>query len=1209
MKACRMTLCMALAVLVSGICSAAPERVEVTDVYRAAPFKAKMALTDMAEETGRRFDFDDGSMGNFTHFEGVENVRVKDGVLLFTVPTGEAVLGWGNYRGAQEPEERARLWNGRNRIRMRVRQSTAKAVYNMTLWANGEAETPHSYLIKHRATVEHPGVNWRVLDFDASQVGGDGFELTISCISNAVVQIDWIRIMRPEATGCFRRTFEIPEGRQPWRAIGIIASGTTLSVNGTPVPSGMTLRQSNHDAISLDLMPYLNEGRNCLALTANLQETEDVFIYFQGQVILDNGDVINLDGVEDWKARAAPQEGWQEAGFDDGEWEAAEGVTRDEKLWPEWAFTYMLKRSTLYPLAEYDGRIVYRNPDGERLMFRSEKPVRFRVALPAGMAAMDPEIDWTLRRAHRLEETDLKNGTAAEFRKDGDSILFDLPLGNLEQAVYTIETTLKAGGEVIEERYRTPFIVYGRTEQPEVAGTDYLDGLDVELEDTIDFTDPDDPHPWIEKSGETGHNTMTAEQPLVTEPNLVEKDGLKYRETSFDRVTSFFSYQFSFEHPGDWYMLEIDYPSNATRSMGISLSWPYIPRSGMPSKGTPRKDFFTESGPGIITGYHNPVSNTIETFRWLHRAEEGVHTVDLLNVMNNERAAASAFRVYHVRGGLPAMKLPENPQRFVGVHIERPYNLGINFALERPGYHGFSYDAKGVDFMGHYIHRMAYFHETAKHYVEYMRFSGQNFHVFGCYQYHPTNWSYALPNRVASSSQVPCDIRDMLCAYFDANDIGSMSLVEFNSDFNLRDRFNVTDEQMRAGADTLVEVNKDNRQHNSSQLNPVHPIVEQAYRQVVSDLGYKYARWPGWRGVYLMPYTSPWGFGPNLVPANPRNQDPYDVGYSDATVRAFEEETGVDVPGDGPDRFAERHAFLTKPDMLQTWTDWRCMRQARFALIARDELRRYRPDLDCVMANYLPRERVAEWAENPDTSYRDANRRWGFDASMYKEHEGVWYGRYIWPTLPHKNSPHSIRHRTSAEVAADYARDINRIVAIRDDWIERDMIMQPGTDWPWNFTKSRTLPQFGGDLRKECFTQAMIGNDPEIVLFGFADVGEFIGQEQQTREISREIVCLPEAKLEALPETGPEKPLTIRRGKAGERFYFYAANPDPQPTVVQITLQGAGEVFEAATDTPADVRDAGAARTLSVELVPYGMKSFYSDNPDMDVTAWSQSTP
>ena len=89
-----------------------------------------------------------------------------------------------------------------------------------------------------------------------------------------------------------------------------------------------------------------------------------------------------------------------------------------------------------------------------------------------------------------------------------------------------------------------PLIVLKKLKQNLIAGTSYLEGLELELEDTIDFTDPNDPHPSLE--GRVVEGEAVEE---VATPRIVRKDGLTYREITGDRRGSYLSYRLEFRRP------------------------------------------------------------------------------------------------------------------------------------------------------------------------------------------------------------------------------------------------------------------------------------------------------------------------------------------------------------------------------------------------------------------------------------------------------------------------------------------------------------------------------------------------------------------------------------------------------------------------------------------------------------------------------------
>ncbi len=1180
---------------ICAISATAFEKTVQEDVYRALPLKPVLVKSDLTKRDGFHWKKGRDAVEQFNSFSPeVRGQKIEGGVLSFTVASDKAALSWGNCRGLQKKDEVQELFDGINLIDMEVRQSKPKSQWSIELWGGGN-QMGKAYRSEVRAFGKSG--SWETLSFSAFNPGADGFTLVLVSEADNQIEIKNLRFSRPEATGCFVRDFQVPSGGKIWRAIGSVSSGTTLWVNGKTVDTGYAGAQRNGRVISVDIAPFLRNGNNRVAVSGVFAKNSEVFFYFQGRVVLENGEIIELDAPNGWKSSPSIPENWMLPDYDVSQWKDAEVFStkadRSDPLYPSSTMVYAFKRATLYPLIEYDGRIVYRNSDATRLWFRSEKPVKLEILIPAGLADKTPEIVWALRRIQGVDEIDVASGTEKTFNRRDKSLVFTPDLGLLPQAVYTLEATLKSDGKLLEKRYREPLMVFGRTVQQEVAGTSFEQGMERELETEIDFTDPKSPYPWVDKAGEDDANPTIAKKPLLKTPRIVRNGDMVYRETQDDSVISLFSYRFEFKHPGDWYTLELDYPNDKPRAIAVSITNPY--QDGKPSK----KGFMTESGPGVVTGVDVPVSNKMQTLKWIHRADRGEQTIDIVNLDKGKRAAASKVRIYHVKGNLPAMRTVTTNQRFFGAHEERPLHIGLNFGIDYPGQYEQYYKSKDVDFLGYYLYRLAWYADVANHYTQYLRFSGQNFHVIGSYQYNEDNMSYSLPNRVIGSSQVPCDIREALLKYFEANDIKAMSLVEFWATRGMKEKRDVSDAQVAAGIDTTMPVLKNGKQMATFQ-NYIHPEVEKAYLNIIDDLSKKFADSPAWMGVYLMPYPNQVGFGPALCTPT---GSPLDVDYSDATVQAFVQDTGIKVPGEGPDRFQKRYDFLTSDKMKEKWLDWRCQRQRDIFVKTRDVLKKHRKDLNCVVGDYISvSERIEPWRMSIK-SYRDSNRLFGFDGSMYKDIEGLSFGRYMYSRAMPAHSPSVRDHWTSPEVMAFYPDSPIRLVADMTGWHELSEILPENADWPFIRNIARFLPRKDLDNSKECFTLAMIMSDPNLVLFGFADVGEMVGQEQQTREIARAITSLPAVKLPLVLNTGIDSNLAIRAGTANGKYYFYVANPVFWNIAAEVTIIGTEKVFDAASGEEVKTIRRGNSLVVPIALGPFGVRTFYTGDPGATVNA------
>ena len=93
----------------------------------------------------------------------------------------------------------------------------------------------------------------------------------------------------------------------------------------------------------------------------------------------------------------------------------------------------------------------------------------------------------------------------------------------------------KSEDKIIEEREPEPLVVTGKVEMPVTAGDSLEQGLKTTLEKVIDFTDPNDPHPWFETDakGPFAVNFYWDKRYYheIKKPLVVERNGLKYRVT------------------------------------------------------------------------------------------------------------------------------------------------------------------------------------------------------------------------------------------------------------------------------------------------------------------------------------------------------------------------------------------------------------------------------------------------------------------------------------------------------------------------------------------------------------------------------------------------------------------------------------------------------------------------------------------------------
>lgn len=632
----------------------------IQDLFRAV----NLTIPAREEELGRdvyqrSWDFSALDKGNFTAFSPqVQKLAVTpDGSLGFLTPPGRAVLVWGNGDGKQPLRQRLFLWSGDQTVHLRVRQ---KADVSSTWTLDFRHDSPPSRWKQLGDTAtrnglkrELRGTEWQTLKFDArvtsflSRAGivPDGFVIAVQTPVENSFEIQSLRITRPVYEGYCRKEFDLPQGKI-WRAVAEAGYGYRLYVNGREVPlqnsvfqlprwDGPADYRSNRRSpdgpgtIPVDLSPYLRPGRNCIGMRVK-QVGILMHLYLQCRVVMDSGDTVLVDTDRNWQYAAKAPDGWSNPGRIAGDW--APAATGGLGILGYVVSDYLIEGGGYWMgpgFPPYDGRIVLESPAKNEpcLYFDAGQSVATRVRIPAGLANRQPTIAWQLTGydAKTHEEPVLREGTADRFEREGDSLLYRLDAGVLLRGAYALGIVLRdANGKTIEARPREPLMVIGRVPMREVNGDSYEDGLDLALETEIDFTNPGDPHPCVETTvGENGSLQV------CRAPRIVRKPGLVYRESSPNsgRAVPTISYSLTLKHPGDYYLMVLEYPNDTDRWSGLAI--------------TPANDEWTRAGPSVWTGDRYPLTDKLQELKCLYRAEPGATTVTLVPIQRHSTAAAA----------------------------------------------------------------------------------------------------------------------------------------------------------------------------------------------------------------------------------------------------------------------------------------------------------------------------------------------------------------------------------------------------------------------------------------------------------------------------------------------------------------------------------------------------------------------------------------
>jgi len=1181
--------------------------VEVGQLYRAPGMQTFEEEVDLAERSPEgSLDFSGPNRANFTYEgPGVDDFECDAKGLRFKTSDQSALLGWGNFEGRQGLDERVPMFNGWNEVEMTVRQTAESSKWTLELWADGSNETglydPSAihWRLQPKQSITVEGTELQTVRFRVYKGGADGFGLTIDGPAGNEIRIESIRIMQRNNAGFFRREVEVPAGKV-WRAVGEIRRDLRFFVNGTEVPVS-----SIHEITApVDFTAYLKPGAsNVLAIESNNAEP----VYFQGRIIMEDGKILEVDGGSGWLSAATGENEWNKPGFDASSWGEAnlESITSQHHFKRRWPV--------------YDGPLLIENPGKDPLLyFDAQKPVNLFVRLPGGIPETGLELEWILRRVeigNRRPEVARGSLETSVVSESGQSRTFEIEPGSLEMGVYTLELALKRDGSLWETRFEEPLVVVGRLPMEEVAGETLEEGLDLVLEQVIDFTVTDSAYLSVE-AAPRGRNEPGVRIP---EPRIVEKDGIRYRELGDSARGAALSYRFEFARPQSWYLMVLEYPNDAERWTGISVN-SAARTTGRESGYAPWQIFeapWSTSGPSIVTGGKYPLDDQMHEMSWLQWADSEIQTLEMVNLVEGLPAAGARVRIYRVESPLPAIKIDESGERFFGIHTERARSLGRTFAdTDGMDMYQNRYDKLSYDMVDRFTQRLRWYFDAVTNYTEYLRFTGQNFHVMGAFQYDTGNTPYAAPERVEGDGRLLQDIRDIALRVFEQNGITMMSMVEYVGHQDLRIKHAASNHMVGEGADVVTFVSKDGEQ-GGWHINPLHPATEEGYLRVVDDLAAKFSHSPAWKGIYYFVYIDGGGFGPAPVALH---HSPLDFCYSDATMAAFESDTGVRVPGEAgdPARFQQRYLFLTSAAMRDKWIAWRTQVPRHIMERTLETLHAYRPDLDVMYGYHLGVHSIRFWLEESGKDYATYFREQGMDPSVVADNPNLWFGRYIYPTGPFSGRrSHPWEQMLGKEPIDFYNVGPNRLVALATCWTELPTVM-PGVEqggrsteigategaevpenWPMPGTIGRFIPQAHGDNSMEPFTAAMIGSDPDVLVFGMTDVNIINSREQQVRTIAKAITPLPKALMEPVLGTADFRHNLAVRARADENgLWFYAANPCPWPIAGHIVFDNAETKVVRASDGGAvEVAVENGAALLPVSLPAFGIQTFFARNP------------
>jgi hypothetical protein len=964
----------------------------------------------------------------------------------------------------------------------------------------------------------------------------------------------------------YRQSFIIPEGAI-FKAIVNTSYVTELFVNGFKVPDTHRYMGACYSywTVGVDITKYLKSGKNVLGIHA-WKGGNPLYAYIDGKVVMASGKIININN-SGWKVKAAPiPDGWAEPDFNNDTWKLAK--TRQPA-----DYNYGGR------VRAYIGYLLIENQYQEKLIYYDKKDVLFSIISPSGIVKKDLKLQYAIHNVESGEE--IRKGEISEFKIENEKSTALINENKIQRGVYVLSLQLKQGNKVIEERKNEPFIVVGKVPQKEVSSEEELQkAMGLKLVDTIKCTDQDDNHPSLEG---------------IVKSSIVRSNGLSYRETGAKKGDSFLAYKVQFDTIDQPYLIVFEYPDDKERKTQFTVATiPEDPKRAVESKNI--WAYTRESG-SAITGGNFTLSKKMRNFPILYYPWKNDAMV-IVNAMKDKyTAAVSRILIYKVEE-LPVLKINQSGERFLGMHTERGYSFrkmlsGVSENMYNPN----SYSCTPLWDQRWSPESFAIWYKTAERLVQYLRYSGQNTLVIGCFQYDIFNTAYAFPTFVGGkSSRLEPDFREIIAALFSENNLHLFGGIELANLYPVQWAKifpTPSDDQVRKGADTAWCVSKNGNQFMRSQHVPngqipniFHPQVEAYIKRIINEVCQKLSPYPSFKGLYFVDlpgYVGAndnhgiWGFLPSR---GNHGDDPLDWGYEDITIDIFEKDTNLKIPVEksDPERFIKRYKWIMA-NAKDKWINWRCEKVRDMRLMVLDIMKSYRNDVKFISAYH-------DFVSEP-SKYKD----YGLDLDLYKNLSGLSIARY--------------QSQKTAEAKKYFDTEHDRTICIKNQFDENVIInAQHDDNWPWEKILISGPHMPAGEHAGEQFIRALITDDPDTIVFGWGDDNFLPGHELAIRNFATGFLTLPAKKFEKVIGT-QESSIVFKELHSKGKLYFYAANPTGDAKEIQVELinvKNGDEIIDLSNGKVRIIESLNSRDTLAIKIPSYGIKSFSASRDDIKIS-------
>lgn len=658
------------------------------------------------------------------------------------------------------------------------------------------------------------------------------------------------------------------------------------------------------------------------------------------------------------------------------------------------------------------------------------------------------------------------------------------------------------------------------------------------------------------------------------------------------------AYALPIAQPGRPHIVEIEYPSDVPQTLGISLLEPNA-SGGIAPIGL-------DSGidvPAPLPGVEG--SPRLLKHRLIFWPRTNAPLLLVSNLRDRTPAVYGKIRVLADGERLPHASVPpaRQGQRLIAAYMDRPL-LPQNFGAPE------SFDS----WSGRSLIDWITYYESGVRLVDYLQHVGYNGLMLSVL----ADGSTIYPSEVleptprydtgmffsAGQDPVRKDFLEMLLRLFDREGMQLIPTLEFASPLPeleaMRRELGPTKSQ------SLEWIGPDGKPYSavyppqrgqSPYYNSLDPRVQRAMLAVAKELIDRYAQHQSFAGLALR--LSPEGYAQLPGP---------EWGLDDETITRFANDAGVSVPGEGPNRFAERIAFLAQEPNRRKWLEWRAAELGKFHAQLQELIAAVRPDAKLYLAGA-----GAIGAANLETELRpslprratlsETLLRVGIDSRNYLDNSRIVLLR------PERCAPTSELNVKALEMELAELPDADRYFQntastgslffhppreIRIDSFDQKSPIKPSYTWLVAQTSA-------SDKFNRCrFVHSLATLDAQAVFDGGWLLP--IGQEDSIRDLIAAYRMLPAVKFQpVVDKQSSSQPVTFRTGAYAGKTYLYAVNDAPFRVAAKLRVAATAncrieELTGARKISPLKPDKEGGA-TWEVQLEPYDLVAVQLSDP------------